>query len=240
MAYFTSPEFLRVILLLFINVVHSKWRQYVNTIVPAPYLDEVFHVPQVQAYWFGKWSQWDPKITTPPGLYGFSYLVNSFRAYMDPGLKPTTNEWRYVNAVLLYLTLIVLYILAAVGKKSVVSENVLQREFNVILFPLLFFFSALYYTDLFSVFTVVLAQTFWATSSSMQGWKKFLFQTLHLMAGLLSLTARQTNIFWVAVYLGGLQAVETIKAKVGVEKIHDPPVSQASIEGSIYPLLSPV
>jgi alpha-1,2-glucosyltransferase len=231
MAYFTSPEFLRVILLLFINVVHSKWREYVNKIVPAPYLDEVFHVPQVQAYWFGKWSQWDPKLTTPPGLYGFSYLVNSFRAYMDPGLKPTTDEWRYINAVLLYLTLIVLYVLAAVGKKSVVSENVLQREFNVILFPLLFFFSGLYYTDLFSVFTVVLTQTFWATGSSMGGAKKFLFQTLHLVAGLLSLTARQTNIFWVAVYLGGLQAVETVKEKTGVEKIHDPPVSQASFEG---------
>lgn len=234
MAYFKSPEFLRVLLLLFINVIHSKWRQYVNEVVPAPYLDEVFHVPQVQAYWFGKWSQWDPKITTPPGLYGFSYAVNSFRAYMDPGVKPTTDEWRYVNVVLLYLTLIVLYILAAVGKKSVVSENVLQREFNVVLFPLLFFFSALYYTDVFSVFTIVLAQTFWTTGSSMQGGMKFLFQTLHLVAGLLSLSARQTNIFWVAVYLGGLQAVETIKTKVGVEKIHDPPVSQASFQGSLH------
>ncbi|KAK5056054.1 hypothetical protein LTR84_012605 [Exophiala bonariae] len=228
--YFKSPEFLRVSLLLFINVVHSKWRQYVNEVVPAPYLDEVFHVPQVQAYWYGKWSQWDPKITTPPGLYGFSYLINSFRGYMDPTMKPTTDEWRYVNAVLLYMVLIVLYILVAVGKRTVVSDNVLQREFNIILFPLLFFFSALFYTDLFSVFTVVLAQTVWTAGLSTDGWKKFLFQTLHLVAGLLSLSARQTNIFWVAVYLGGLQAVATIKTKVGVEKLHDPPISQASFQ----------
>lgn len=235
MAYFKSPEFLRVLLLLFINVVHSKWRQYVNEVVPAPYLDEVFHVPQVQAYWNGKWSQWDPKITTPPGLYGFAYLVNSFRGYMDPTMKPTTDEWRYVNAVLLYMVLISLYILVAVGKRTVVSDNVLQREFNVILFPLLFFFSALFYTDLFSVFTVVLNQTLWTAGSSTEGVKKFLFQTLHLIAGLLSLSARQTNIFWVAVYLGGLQAVITIKTKVGVEKVHDPPVSQASFHGSLFP-----
>jgi alpha-1,2-glucosyltransferase len=31
--------------------------------------DEPFHVPQVQAYCRGEWDVWDPKITTPPGLY---------------------------------------------------------------------------------------------------------------------------------------------------------------------------
>ena len=31
--------------------------------------DEPFHVPQAQAYCNGEWSTWDPKITTPPGLY---------------------------------------------------------------------------------------------------------------------------------------------------------------------------
>ena len=31
--------------------------------------DEPFHAPQAQAYCRGDWSQWDPKITTPPGLF---------------------------------------------------------------------------------------------------------------------------------------------------------------------------
>jgi len=31
--------------------------------------DEPFHVPQAQAYCNGEWATWDPKITTPPGLY---------------------------------------------------------------------------------------------------------------------------------------------------------------------------
>jgi hypothetical protein len=31
--------------------------------------DEPFHVPQAQAYCKGEWTTWDPKITTPPGLY---------------------------------------------------------------------------------------------------------------------------------------------------------------------------
>lgn len=64
---------------------------------PAPYMDEVFHIPQAQKYCNGSFhevnpiplawkllhyenpdelyfasSQWDPKITTLPGLYLFS------------------------------------------------------------------------------------------------------------------------------------------------------------------------
>lgn len=31
--------------------------------------DEPFHIPQAQAYCRGEWTTWDPKITTPPGLY---------------------------------------------------------------------------------------------------------------------------------------------------------------------------
>ena len=31
--------------------------------------DEPFHAPQAQAYCNGEWTTWDPKITTPPGLY---------------------------------------------------------------------------------------------------------------------------------------------------------------------------
>lgn len=31
--------------------------------------DEVFHIPQAQAYCRNEWYHWDNKITTPPGLY---------------------------------------------------------------------------------------------------------------------------------------------------------------------------
>lgn len=46
----------------------SFWSGLVNLIVPDPYLDEVFHVGQAQLYLEGRFSEWDPKITTPPGL----------------------------------------------------------------------------------------------------------------------------------------------------------------------------
>ena len=29
----------------------------------------MFHIRQAQAYWANQWTAWDPKITTPPGLF---------------------------------------------------------------------------------------------------------------------------------------------------------------------------
>ena len=147
--YFLTPEFQRVILLLMINLIHNHWRTSINKLVPAPYLDEVFHIPQSQAYYFfpnttftntttnlntttttttistilNRWTStpWDAKLTTPPGLYIFAHYINTFRNYMDPtmDLRTTPNEWRYINAILWYLLLVTLYVLAAVGKRSV-------------------------------------------------------------------------------------------------------------------------
>ena len=34
-----------------------------------PYMDEIFHVRQAHRYCDGDLWTWDPKITTPPGLY---------------------------------------------------------------------------------------------------------------------------------------------------------------------------
>lgn len=236
MSYLASPEFLRVLLLGFLTSLHMTWRRLVNQLVPAPYLDEFFHLPQAQAYWLGKWSQWDPKITTPPGLYVFSYAVNSVRDAFALDFTPSINEWRATNVILLYLLLIALYVLTAVSRKSVDYESVLQREFSIIAFPLIWFFSALYYTDLFSVFTVVLCHIFWSAGASADGSSKFLYQVLHLVAGLVSLASRQTNIFWVAVYLGGLQVIQSVKQNAGADQVYDPPIAEAYVEGQSGPL----
>ncbi|XP_018015962.1 dol-P-Glc:Glc(2)Man(9)GlcNAc(2)-PP-Dol alpha-1,2-glucosyltransferase [Hyalella azteca] len=39
---------------------------------PSPVVDEAFHIPQAQKYCSGKFDEWDPKLTTLPGLYLFS------------------------------------------------------------------------------------------------------------------------------------------------------------------------
>ncbi|KAI7538973.1 hypothetical protein KC331_g10023, partial [Hortaea werneckii] len=54
----------------------SAWFYLVDRTVTEPYLDEVFHVRQAQLYCAGNFHDWDPKITTPPGLYIVSYLLS--------------------------------------------------------------------------------------------------------------------------------------------------------------------
>ncbi|XP_021835936.2 dol-P-Glc:Glc(2)Man(9)GlcNAc(2)-PP-Dol alpha-1,2-glucosyltransferase isoform X2 [Spinacia oleracea] len=55
----------------------------VNRIVPHSYMDEIFHIPQVQQYCKGNFRSWDPMITTPPGLY---YLSLAHIASLFPGM----------------------------------------------------------------------------------------------------------------------------------------------------------
>jgi hypothetical protein len=47
----------------------------VSKVAPDPYIDETFHIPQCQAYCHGRFSEWDDKITTPPGLYSRFFLA---------------------------------------------------------------------------------------------------------------------------------------------------------------------
>ena len=56
-------------------VLSSVWLGCVNHKVLEPYMDEVFHVGQTQTYLAGNWTEWDPKITTPPGLYGVGVVA---------------------------------------------------------------------------------------------------------------------------------------------------------------------
>ena len=45
-----------------------------STFAPDAYMDEPFHVNQTQKYCAGQLHEWDPKITTFPGLYVFAAL----------------------------------------------------------------------------------------------------------------------------------------------------------------------
>lgn len=229
-----TPELQRALLLGFIACSHYTWRLLVNQTVPEPYLDEVFHIPQAQAYWEGRWSHWDPKITTPPALYVFSYVVNYPRWLYNPaGFEHSPADLRLVNMILLYMLLVAMYAWAALGRREINEQSVLQREFTMVCFPLLFFFSGLYYTDILSTFAVMVTYSFWLAGSQAEGIGRLVHQILHVVSGLMSLASRQTNIFWVAVFLGGLQVIETLKQRVGETKIHDPPVADAYFEGQL-------
>lgn len=85
---------------------------------------------------------------------------------------------------------------------------------NVGLFPVLFFFGGLYYTDVLSTAVVLLAYRWWLEEEGgiwIYG------------AGVVALGMRQTNIFWVAVFLGGLEVVKSVR-EIGGQKGGERPV----------------
>lgn len=82
--------------------------------------------------------------------------------------------------------------------------------FNICLFPPLFFFYSLYYTDVISTIVVLCAYRL----DSDVGGNKFLF----LATGLISLFMRQTNIFWISIFCGGLKVCRRLAlGRPGVE-----------------------
>ncbi len=114
---------------------------------------------------------------------------------------------------------------------------------NICLFPPLYFFYGLYYTDVLSAVSVLLV------------YKYFLVErhfAVIIAAGVFSLLFRQTNVLWVAVFLGGLafcRAVpkgeqegelsneptflEIFQSSWRHASAYDPPISEASFEGCL-------
>ncbi|GKZ36843.1 glucosyltransferase [Aspergillus brasiliensis] len=233
----------------FVLLLIPFWMTRINAVVPEPYLDEAFHVPQAQAYWAHKWTHWDPKITTPPGLYVWSYVLCAIALFLRGSPTQLTPEaLRATNvaatAVALPLRLqTLLDRLRRVRNTRPSGAWLSHTVLNICLFPPLFFFSGLYYTDILALLVVIEAYN-WDLKRSSQGGFAPLQSLVFVVLGLVALVFRQTNIFWVAIFLGGLQVVRRLRlsskrceasgfadiAQAGWKnELYDPFVSDASI-----------
>lgn len=242
------------------------WTWRINTVVPEPYLDEVFHVGQAQTYWLGKWRDWDPKLTTPPGLYVVSYLAFAiplivFRPKVlwsilhgkIPVFSPLikTSQLRWTNAVLgSHFMPAALWRFYDSRLQSFDGSwpadashyrNIDHTVLNICLFPVLFFFSGLYYTDVLALL-VVLHQyaTEWQQADDQLEHRRSNRGALLVLlpTALFALAVRQTNIFWAAIFCGGLRLVREIERTSDENsqnwKTWDPPVAVAGVEGIIW------
>lgn len=96
------------------------------------------------------------------------------------------------------------------AKLRTYTQYSLHTALNIALFPLLFFFSGLYYTDVVSTAAVLAAylnhlkRLRYDQNSLLRD-----FSTVSL--GLFTLFMRQTNVFWVVVYMGAAEAVHAVK-----------------------------
>ncbi|EPE06582.1 glycosyltransferase family 59 protein [Ophiostoma piceae UAMH 11346] len=217
----------------FLFLFAKSWLARVLALVPEAYLDEVFHIPQAQTYCDGRWFEWDDKITTPPGLYVVSVALKIFwtggdekerTAADSSGAGDGCSVWalRAANNVAIMLVAVAASscraaLEASQGKHKdkenrLISLYAFHSAINVALFPVLFFFSALYYTDVYSTLAVLLAYRNHLYRVSLGPETAPVWTDLAaILLGLVSLAFRQTNIFWVVVYMGGLEAVHAVK-----------------------------
>ena len=191
-----------------------------------------------------------------------SYLLNSCLPTLKGFFAVETSEFRFVNTILASSNLILevrrllLLILDAQDdhldaslKPSKIKlrwslSKLNHAVFNICLFPPLFFFYGLYYTDVVSALFVLMTYRF-----HLQQANKSI-----VLLGLASLLCRQTNIFWVAIFLGGLQVIRSLaRGRQGIEFperptfavimteslqhgcLYDPLLSNAHAEGIIKP-----
>ncbi|KAI5836910.1 DIE2/ALG10 family-domain-containing protein [Morchella snyderi] len=173
----------------------------VNSVVPEPYLDEVFHIPQAQAYCSNRFAVWDPKLTTPAGLYLLSYPLALVTACTPAAL-------RALNALGVALVLpLVTYRILRLVHPALPRAAAAHSAVNVALFPLLFFFAGLYYTDVYSTVFVLLSYMCWLQR---RPWPS-------AAAAWVALWFRQTNVLW-AVFLLVLEGVRALELAQGEEK----------------------
>lgn len=105
---------------------------------------------------------------------------------------------------------------------NVTSRYAAHTALNVALCPILFFFSGLYYTDVAS--TVVVLGCLVNSLRRLNKERPSIIDDLAAIAlGLLALCMRQTNVFWVVVFLGSLEGIHAVKT------LQPTPVSQPVI-----------
>jgi alpha-1,2-glucosyltransferase len=187
-------------------------------------MDEVFHIPQAQQYCAFNFSEWDPMITTLPGLYFISFLLLyplsvafsiDLISLCTPFTLRLTNLFLWVaNVIPGYRILFKLNWevyksrcnelkgneherphgvqpvkgqVVNKAKELVIKEECFLLSVVISTFPVLYFFTFLYYTDMASTAFVLL--TYYCALSG-QHYRS-------AVAGLVAILCRQTNIVWV-------------------------------------------
>ncbi|KAI7902365.1 alpha-2-glucosyltransferase Alg10 [Cokeromyces recurvatus] len=153
----------------------------VNTKVSNPYMDEIFHISQAQQYCRGDFYSWDPKLTTPPGLYLLSNVFVYVGKLFNYDLC-TVNALRFTNIL---FSIGLYFILVSLTKTSRVYA------LSLAWFPVGFFYNFLYYTDAGSTFFVLLSYLL----------VKRRWYRLSGVMGIVSMTFRQTNVIWVCLFM---------------------------------------
>ncbi|KAI6188698.1 Dol-P-Glc:Glc(2)Man(9)GlcNAc(2)-PP-Dol alpha-1,2-glucosyltransferase [Aphelenchoides besseyi] len=143
--------------------------------VPDPYMDEIFHVNQTREYCNGNFTYWNQMITTPPLIY----VIAAWTGFCE--------RERFLNSAIIPLTFVGLTRLRLSRSTRNNFHDAILCSIAILLLPVLFETSILFYTDLLSLTLV----TYGLGTAS---------PTLAALVFTFSVFSRQTNIVWAAFY----------------------------------------
>lgn len=173
----------------------------IATEVNYQFIDETFHYPQFKKIFRGDFHTWNPKITTPPGLYYLSLIYCKIF-----NIDCTLENLRFFNYIGgLFLIAMVILIRIKTNQPGFTTAAIFLN-------PLLTLFYSLFYTDVWASAIVVAA---YAVVVYKPNNNYFLTSVISATIGLISLTFRQTNIIWCVFLLGVL-----IDSKVKDENLY--------------------
>ncbi|KAF7246620.1 Dol-P-Glc:Glc(2)Man(9)GlcNAc(2)-PP-Dol alpha-1,2-glucosyltransferase [Varanus komodoensis] len=202
-----------------------------NRLQRAPYMDEVLHVPQAQAYCESRFQQWDPMITTLPGLYLVSVGMVKPAAWLfgwSGSIVCSTGMLRFINLLFSTGNFYLLYLLfcKANYKKAASGFQKILSTLTLAIFPPLYFFTFLYYTDSGSTFFTLFAYLMCLygnhKTSALLGFCGFMF--------------RQTNIVW-TVFCGGTLVAQKLSEAWKAEQLKNKDQKGLPTKGSFSELI---
>ncbi|XP_065359549.1 putative Dol-P-Glc:Glc(2)Man(9)GlcNAc(2)-PP-Dol alpha-1,2-glucosyltransferase [Calliphora vicina] len=148
-------------------------------------IDEEFHLRQGLHFCNKRFEVWDSKITTFPGLYLFSLVLNPLDFCSVLGLRLISLAAAAINVVLLYK-------IRRKNLDNIQSSLAALDAFTIAALPPLYFFSHLYYTDTLSMTAVLLFYMYWQKEQHLQA-------SVYAAASVLM---RQTNVVWLGMAFG--------------------------------------
>ncbi|AET37834.1 dolichyl-P-Glc:Glc(2)Man(9)GlcNAc(2)-PP-dolichol alpha-1,2- glucosyltransferase Ecym_2078 [Eremothecium cymbalariae DBVPG len=170
--------------LLFFCAIYVSYK-FNTSWVPHPFIDEIFHLNQTVKYIGGHWGTWDPKITTPPGLYVIGWLeYHVMRWVTSWNILSILRFANLVGGMVIWSWVVLrpLYLFNAIGFWPI----------TLISFPLMVNYYFLYYTDVWSTIFIVESMTLALTLP----FGEKLSIRASALCGLISCFFRQTNIVW--------------------------------------------
>ncbi|OZJ01993.1 hypothetical protein BZG36_04691 [Bifiguratus adelaidae] len=196
----------------------AKW---VNGIVDTAYMDEIFHVPQAQRYCAGDYATWDPKLTTPPGLYLVSRLVYLIASRLGLAQRCSLETLRATNILLAFLSLVILRQLLLQLHPRLPYRTLTLASLGITLFPVSFFYHFLYYTDTGS--TLFVLTGYWLALK-----RRYLSSAV--VSGF-AVFFRQTNIIWLC-FIAGISLCQMVEEEERksvndsrIDPLYNPPLA---------------